>query len=61
MTAELIAFPAKSGVRARAALIDATRNLPGRDPSDAEFLADWILGELWMRGFKVVPLEDGDD
>jgi hypothetical protein len=61
MSAEIVNFPKKDGNGAREALIDATRVLPGRKPSDADFLSDWILGELWERGFKVVPLDGTEE
>jgi hypothetical protein len=30
------------------------------DVKNAEGMADVVLTLLWYRGFKVVPLEDGD-
>ena len=59
---EVIAFPDPKGNGAREALIDIAWMLPStlKDPSDALCWADWILAELWARGYKVVPIEPGD-
>lgn len=44
------------GNGAREALIATALALPnGTTQDDAECWTDWILGELYMRGFKVVP------
>jgi hypothetical protein len=60
MTAEIVAFPVKTaptGNGAREALIaiEVTPNATGLTWSD------WLLAELWLRGFKVVPLDGVDD
>jgi hypothetical protein len=61
MTAEVIAFPVRAGNGAREALIEIGRNCPFHLEHDvAPFWADDLLIELFSRGFKVVPLEDGD-
>lgn len=59
MTAKIINFPVASpGNGAREALIETALTLPNdTGENDAAAWADWILGELWMRGFKIVPME----
>ena len=64
MTAEIIDLPVvrvehNRGNGARAALIDVALVLPpdGTALREAEMWADWLLAELWARGFKVVPVE----
>lgn len=46
---------------AREALIDLALTSPAADGNDAEWWADWLLAELWSRGFKVVPLDPIDE
>lgn len=47
-----------SGNGAREALIELALTLPNEtERNDAAAWSDWILAELWMRGFKVVPVE----
>jgi hypothetical protein len=62
MTAEIVDLSSKRlapfrGNGAREATIDVALGLPN-DTSlpDAEMWADWLLAELWARGFKVVPV-----
>lgn len=49
------------GNGAREALIEVALDLPNTSDEDAAVWTDWILAELWMRGFKVVPLEPKDE
>lgn len=56
MSAEIIPLPIARGNGAREALVDIVEGLPGRDLSDAVFLADWLLLELALRGFVIAPL-----
>lgn len=45
------------GNGARQALIAVALSLPNdTGQNDAEAWSDWILAELWSRGFKVVPV-----
>jgi hypothetical protein len=69
MSADIVNFPVKrredlerEGNGARVALIDIAETLPTTldRPGDAERWADWVLTELWIRGFKAVPLDDVD-
>lgn len=46
------------GNGAREALTDVAADLPYTDQEAAEKWADWVLAELWVRGFKAVPLDD---
>lgn len=60
MTAHVIDLAARRpasnpGNGAREALIDVCARAD--DPTE---LADAVLSDLWVRGFKVVPLDDGD-
>ena len=55
------------GRTARDALIALAQTLPSTIdkhpalfPDDAACWADWILTNLWIRGFKAVPLEPSD-
>jgi hypothetical protein len=61
MSAEIIHFTAKSerdkGNGAREAMIEHILECPNVSQSDAEAWADFTLADLWLRGFKVVPLE----
>lgn len=42
----------------RAVVIEIALTLPAAATlGEAEMWADWLLMELWSRGFKVVPLE----
>lgn len=75
MTAEIINLPViriersnddeppNPGNGAREALNDIAGTLPStlKDSSDALCWADWILAELWVRGFKIVPLKPKDE
>lgn len=61
MTAEVVDFPSREGARnpgngAREALIDLALTFNNTEPIDAERWTDYILAELWARGFKVVPV-----
>jgi hypothetical protein len=64
MTAKLLRFPEPTSKSngAREALIDLANTLPTTlsRPGDAERWADWILLEMGMSGFKVVPLGASD-
>jgi hypothetical protein len=43
---------------AREALIGVAQSLPNETGlNDAEAWTDWLLTELWVRGFKVVPVD----
>ena len=56
--AEIIPLPRSKGNGAREALIEME---DWRAPRQAGLSwADWVLAELWARGFKVVPLEPSD-
>lgn len=61
MTAQIIDLPFKGsrfpGNGAREAMIDVGQALPNTSTEDAARWADWMLGEMWIRGFKVVPVE----
>lgn len=63
MTAEIIDLPRRHpvgnpGNGAREALIETALTLPNEtSQNDAAAWSDWILAELWARGFKVMPLE----
>jgi len=69
MSAEIIILPVvrvercMEGNRAREAFVDIANTLPGTidRPGDAERWSDWLLAELWARGFKVVPTEVNDE
>lgn len=53
MSAEIIELPVReppAGNGARAAMVEISSEL-----------ADFILAELWMRGFKVVPLDGSEE
>jgi hypothetical protein len=45
------------GNGAREAVIDIGVELPSTTEADSALWADWLLAELWLRGFKVVPVE----
>ena len=45
------------GNGAREALIDIAVGLPNTSADDAARWTDWLLTELWMRGFVVEPIE----
>jgi hypothetical protein len=60
MTAEVIAFPVRAGNGAREVMIAHILECPNVSQADAEAWADFTLADLWERGFKIVPLEDGD-
>lgn len=69
MTAEIITLPVvrverqteppNPGNGAREALIEIAETLPTTldRPGAALCWSDWLLAELWARGFKVVPVE----
>jgi hypothetical protein len=60
VTAVLIQFPEPpKGNGAREALIETMKTVEARVIADwdAPAASDWILSDLWMRGFKVVPVE----
>jgi hypothetical protein len=63
MSAEIIDFPCGGPVRnpgngAREAVVEIGLELPNdTQRREAEMWADWLLAELWIRGFKVVPVE----
>lgn len=48
------------GNGAREAMIDIGTDLPRTSAEDAACWTDWLLAELWVRGFKVVPLDPDD-
>jgi hypothetical protein len=58
----VVAFPRNPGNGAREALIAIAETLPStlESPNDALCWSDWLLCELWDRGFKIVPLEPSD-
>ena len=49
-----------AGNGAREALTEIGIELPATY-EDAERWADWLLAELWVRGFKAVPLDPDDE
>ena len=62
MSAEIISLDEKRpapnpGNGARVAAIEIALGLNDTQLAEAECWADWLLAELWIRGFKVVPLE----
>ncbi|MCK1367632.1 hypothetical protein [Bradyrhizobium sp. 62] len=60
MTAVLIRFPEPpKGNGARGALIETMKTVEAHVIADwdAPAAADWILADLWARGFKVVSVE----
>lgn len=62
MSAEIIDLaehrPVSSGNGAREALIDMALTLPtDTNDREMEMWSDWILVQLWLRGYKVVPFE----
>ena len=59
MTAEIIQLPRNKGNGAREALT-AIETTPRDCMQGSLCWADWVLMELWLRGFKVVPLEQVD-
>lgn len=61
MTAKIIDLPGlrierSAGNGAREALIEVGELLPNTSSADAMRWADWVLGEFWICGFKVVPV-----
>ena len=65
MTAEIVDLGARRpvpnpGNGAREALIDIAEDLPDILTAEAALWAYWLLGKLWERGFKIVPLTDAD-
>jgi len=46
------------GNGAREALIEVALDLPNTSDEDARVWTDWLLAELWSRGFWVVPIPD---
>lgn len=65
MTAEIVDLDAKRpapfrGNGAREAAVDIALKLPNDTTlPEAEAWSDWLLAELWNRGFKVVPVDVG--
>lgn len=62
MSAEIIDLPIvrierERGNGARDALIEIGVDLPDTDAGSAGLWADWLLAEMWARGFKVVPVD----
>ena len=62
MSAEIIDLPVarverSRGNGAREALIEIAMGLDNTDEQAAAAWSDWLFAELWMCGFKVVPLE----
>lgn len=64
MSAEIVDFPskapAKPGNGAREAIMDYITlhmQIVNQPPDGWETFTDHLLAELWLRGFKVVPLE----
>jgi hypothetical protein len=62
MTAEIVHLTplVSHGNGARQALIAIAESLPCTDEMAANSWTDWLLAELWDRGFKVVPLVPRD-
>jgi hypothetical protein len=60
MSAQIIPLIAnQSGNGAREALIEMVKQLPQRsDLHEAALQADWLLCSLWLKGFKIVPLQE---
>jgi hypothetical protein len=61
MTAEIIDLPRRDiprnpGNGAREALIELALTFDNTGQDDAERWTDYILAELWARGFKVMPV-----
>lgn len=61
MSAEIIDLPVvrierSIGNGAREALISLALTFNNTEQDDAERWTDYILAELWARGFKVVPV-----
>lgn len=48
------------GNGAREAMIEHILEVEGVTQEDAETWADYTLADLWVRGFKVVPVERKD-
>lgn len=48
------------GNGAREAMIEHILEVEGVTQQDAEAWADYTLADLWVRGFKVVPVEQKD-
>lgn len=63
MSAEIIDLSSRHpvpyrGNGARAAIVEIALELPNdTQQREAEMWADWLLAEMWVRGFKVVPVE----
>lgn len=62
MTAQIIDLPRREpivhpGNGAREALVDLALTFENTTQGDAERWTDYILAELWARGFKAVPVE----
>jgi hypothetical protein len=47
-----------NGNGAREALVSVMETLPGT--LEHRHWAEWTMIELWARGFKIVPLEEGE-
>jgi len=52
-----------SSVGAREALIEVVQEFSSEteEREDATIAADWLLAQLWSRGYKVVALEASDE
>lgn len=62
MTADIIQPTCNKGNGAREALteVETASNDTASHDNGSLCWADWVLMELWRRGYKVVPLERGD-
>ena len=49
------------GNGAREAMIEHILEVEGTTQEDAQAWADYTLADLWVRGFKVVPVEQKDE
>jgi hypothetical protein len=63
VSADIIPFPGRTcEIResngAREAMIEHMSELSDCAREDSERWADYTLADLWMRGFKLVPIED---
>jgi hypothetical protein len=62
MTATILSFPRNEGNGAREALTEIGKHCPFHIPSD--IATDWaedIMMELWISGFKIVPLDGTEE
>lgn len=70
MSADIFIFPVvriehdpdspNLGNGARSALIEVALSLPNTDGTGAASWSDWLLAELWTRGFMIVPLDGSE-